>query len=72
MKLYRGYEQKIKSDIKKRIENFQKFELPLLIRTGLLTYPNVTENSNNVTKYSNGLNELHRFNFNKLIFQEIL
>ncbi|HEY6659065.1 MAG TPA: hypothetical protein VIZ62_11105 [Nitrososphaeraceae archaeon] len=63
---------KIKSDTKKRIENFQKFELPLLIRKGLLTYPDVTENSNSVTKYNNGLNGLHRFNYDKLIYQEIL
>ena len=63
---------KIKSDTKKRIENFQKFELPLLIRKGLLIYSDVTENSNSVTKYSNRLNGLHRFNYEKLIYQEIL
>jgi hypothetical protein len=67
LKLSKGHERKIKSAIKKKIENFQKFELSLLIRKGILDYPDVTKISNTVTKYSNtpnGLNILNYDNFN--------
>jgi hypothetical protein len=67
-KLSKGHEQKIKSNITKKIQNFQKLELPLLIRIGLFAYPNVTENSNSVTKYSNGPNGLNSFNNDKFDF----
>ena len=69
-KLSEGYERKIKSAIKKKIENFQKFELPLLIKNRLLGYPHVTESFNNVTKNSNGNNSCFRSNYSiMIIFQ---
>ena len=52
-KVSKGYERKIKSGIRKKIDNFKKFELPLLIQSGLITYPDVTEYSNVVTEFSN-------------------
>ena len=55
-KVSKGYERKIKSAIRKKIENFKRFELPLLIQSGLITYSDVTEYSRAVTKYSNGQN----------------
>ena len=62
-KLSEGYERKIKSAIKKKIQNFQKFELPLLIKNRLLGYPHVTESFNNGTKNSNGNNSCFRSNY---------
>lgn len=59
-KVSKGYERKIKSGIRKKIDNFKKFELPLLIQSGLITYPVVTESCNNVTKYSSGHNSLNK------------
>ena len=47
------YNRKIKSQIRKKINNFQHFELPLLIEKGLLSFSPVTKYSNDVTKYSN-------------------
>jgi hypothetical protein len=53
-KLSKGYERKVKSDIKKKIQNFQIFELPLLIEKGFISFDSpVTKNSNGVTKYGN-------------------
>ena len=63
VKLSEGYERKIKSAIKKKIQNFQKFELPFLIKNELLSYPHVTESCNNVMKYSNGNNSCFRSNY---------
>ena len=60
-KLSKGYERKIKADLKKKIENFQKYELPLLIKSGLLDLQNVTKFSNSVTNYSNDANRLLKF-----------
>lgn len=63
VKLSEEYERKITSAIKKKIQNFQNFELPLLIKNGLLSYPHVTESCNNGTKYSNGNNSCFRSNY---------
>ena len=63
LKLYKGYERKIKSIVMKKIENFQKYELPILIRKGLLDLQNVTKYSNSVTNYSNDANRLLKFDF---------
>ena len=46
------YNRKIKSQIRKKINNFQNFELPLLIEKGLLSFSPVTKFSNGVTKNS--------------------
>ena len=48
-----SYNRKIKSQIRKKLENFEKFELPLLIEKGLISFSPVTKYSNAVTKYSN-------------------
>ena len=47
-----SYNRKIKSQIRKRLENFKKFELPLLIEKGLISFSPVTIFDNDVTKYS--------------------
>ena len=48
-----SYNRKIKSQIRKKINNFEKFELPLLVEKGLITFSSVTKFSNGVTKNSN-------------------
>ena len=48
-----SYHRKIKSQIKKKINNFEKFDLPLLIENGLISLSSVTKFGNGVTKYSN-------------------
>ena len=50
------YNRKIKSQIKKKLENFEKFELPLLIAKGLISLSTVIKFGNSVTKYSNTQN----------------
>ncbi len=47
------YNRKIKSQIRKKINNFQHLELPLLLEKGLISFSPVTKYSNGVTKYSN-------------------
>jgi hypothetical protein len=49
--------RKIKSQIRKKINNFEKFELPLLIEKDLMSFSSVTKFGNGVTKYSN--TEIH-------------
>ena len=41
--------RKIKSQIRKTINNFEKFELPLLIEKGLMSFSSVTKCGNGVT-----------------------
>ena len=48
-----SYNRKIKSQIRKKLENFENFELPLLLEKGLLSLSSVTKFGNGVTKYSN-------------------
>ena len=48
-----NYNRKIKSQIRKKINNFENFELPLLIEKGLIAFSPVTKFSNDVTTYSN-------------------
>lgn len=60
-KLSKGHELKIKSIVMKKIENFQKNELPLLMKKNLLDLQDVTKFSNSVTNYSNDANRLLRF-----------
>jgi hypothetical protein len=45
-----SYKRKIKSQIRKKLENF---ELPLLLEKGLLSLSSVTKYGNGATKYSN-------------------
>ena len=45
-----SYNRKIKSQIRKKLENFENFELPLLIEKGLLSLSAVTKFGNGVTK----------------------
>ena len=53
----KGYERKIKSDIRKKIKIFQEMDLPLLIKSGFLTNQSVTAFSNSsVTGYGNNDN----------------
>ncbi len=47
-----SYNRKLKSQIRKKINNFQNFELPLLVEKGLISFSPVTKFSNGVTKYS--------------------
>ena len=48
-----NYNHKIKSQIRKKINNFENLELPLLLEQGLISFSPVTKYSNGVTKYSN-------------------
>jgi hypothetical protein len=48
-----SYNSKIKSHIRKKLVNFQNFELPLFLEKGLLSLSDVTKFGNTVTKYSN-------------------
>ena len=52
-----NYNRKIKSQIRKKLENFKNFELPLLVEKGLISLPTVTKFGNGVTKYSNMENQ---------------
>ena len=49
--------RKIKSQIRKKINHFEKFELPLLIEKGLMSFSSVTKFGNGVTQYS--ITEIH-------------
>lgn len=51
--LLASYNRKIKSQIRKKLDNFEKFELPLLIEKGLISLSAFTKFGNGVTKYSN-------------------
>ena len=49
-----AYQRKIKSDIKKKLQTFQDFELPLLMEKGFISLnTDVTPNCNYVTTGSN-------------------
>ena len=52
-----SYNRKIKSKIRKKLENFENFELPLLIQKGLISLSAVTKFGNTVTKNSNIQNQ---------------
>jgi hypothetical protein len=52
-----SYNRKIKSQIRKKIENFENFELPLLLEKGLISLSTVTKFSNGATKFSNTQNQ---------------
>ena len=54
-KLSGSYNRKIKSQIRKKLKNFEKFELPLLVERGLISLSAVTKYGNGVTKYGNGV-----------------
>ena len=56
--------RKIKSHMRKKIKNFESFELPLLVEKGLLSLSPVTKFSNGVTKYSNTQNQSYSSNDN--------
>ena len=45
-----SYNRKIKSQIRKKLDNFENCELPLLIKKGLISFSPVTKFSNDVTK----------------------
>jgi hypothetical protein len=59
-----SYNRKIKSQIRKKLENFENFELPLLLEKGLLSLSSVTKFGNGVTKYSNIQNQSYCSNHN--------
>ena len=40
-------------NIRRKLENFENFELPLLVEKGLLSLSSVTKFGNGVTKYGN-------------------
>ena len=63
------YNRKIKSQIRKKINNFQNLELPLLIEKGLISFSLVTKCGNGVTKYSNAEN--HSSSSNKEICSQM-
>ena len=65
-KVSEGHERKIKSAIRKKVENFKRFELPVLIQSGLITYPDFTEYSNAVTEFSNIANKLEYIHSNEV------
>ena len=48
-----SYNRKIKSQIIKKIKNFESFELPLLLENGLISLSGVTKFGNGVTNISN-------------------
>ncbi len=52
-KLSGGYNRKIRSQVRKKLENFERLELPLLVEKGLIALSAVTKFGNGVTKYSN-------------------
>ena len=45
--------RKIKTQVKKKLETFEKLELPLLVEKGLISLSGVTKFGIGVTKYSN-------------------
>ena len=57
-----SYNRKIKSQIRKKLENFEKFELPLLVEKGLISLSDVTKFGNGVTKFSNAENHSNTVN----------
>ena len=57
-----GYNRKIKSQIIKKIKNFQSFELPLLLEKGLISLSTVTKFGNGVTNISNTENRYNTIN----------
>jgi hypothetical protein len=59
-----SYNRKIKIQIRKKLEKFEKFELPLLVEKGLLSLSDVTKYGNGVTKYSNVQNPNYYLNNN--------
>jgi hypothetical protein len=59
-----SYNRKIKSQIRKKLANFENFELPLLLEKGLLSLSAVTKSSNAVTKFSNIQNQIYSSNNN--------
>ena len=59
-----SFNRKIKSQIRKKIENFENFELPLLVERRLLFLSTVTKFSNGATKYSNTQNQIYSSNDN--------
>ena len=59
-----SYNRKIKSQIKKKIENFQKFELSLFVEKELISLSIVTKYGNSVTKFSNIQNQNYYLNNN--------
>jgi len=59
IQLQESYHRKIKSQIRKKIENFEKVELPLLVEKGLLSLSTVTKFGNGVTKSSNTENDYY-------------
>ncbi|MGB9167408.1 MAG: hypothetical protein WCB31_00605 [Nitrososphaeraceae archaeon] len=65
-KISKGYERKIKSAIRKKVENFKKFELPVLIESGMITYSDVTDYSNAVTEFSNIANKVEYSHSNEV------
>jgi hypothetical protein len=62
-----SHNRKIKSHIRKKLENFEKFELPLLLEKGLISLSSVTKFSNTVTKNSNIFNQGYSPNNNLTI-----
>ena len=51
-----AYQRKIKSDIKKKLQTFQEFELPLLMKKGIISSStDVTPNCNYVTANCNAV-----------------
>jgi hypothetical protein len=51
-----AYQRKIKSDIKKKLQTFQEFELPLLMEKGIISSStDVTPNCNYVTANCNAV-----------------
>jgi hypothetical protein len=56
IQLHGSYHRKIKSQIRKKINNFEKFELPLIIEKGLMSFSSVTKFGNGVTKNSSADN----------------
>jgi hypothetical protein len=63
-KLYKGYERKVKSDIKKKLKIFKSLNYHIS-KKRITWLSNVTEYRNNVTKFSNSHNNnLPKSNFN--------
>lgn len=64
-KLSKGYQRKVKSDIKKKSQSFQAIELPLLLEKGFLSFDNhVTKFGNGVTTNCNTQNQSYSSNDN--------
>lgn len=52
-----SHNRKIKSQIRKKIKNFENFELPFLLEKGLISLSSVTKFVNTVTENSNIFNQ---------------